>query len=141
MVGSKYGYYPQDALTAYRIDSILDFINDLFNSFYKAAFAPTEEEKKTQMEAFYEGYFTKWFGIIDKKVAENTCQSFIVGDSITIADIGLAAVAYSTFYNEANPSKEVQAAIVAKFPTAEKYFKGLGETLKEYLATRPACPW
>ena len=141
LVGSKYGYYPQDALTAYRIDSILDFINDLLNSFYKAAFAPTEEEKKTLMETFYEGAFTKWVSIIDKKVADNSSQSFIVGDSLTIADFGLASVAYGTFYNEANPNKEVQAAIVAKFPTAEKYFKGLGETLKEYLATRPACPW
>lgn len=142
LLGNKYGYYPQEPMRAWRIDSTLDCIGDLLNAYYKAAFAPvSEEEKKELFKAFYEGAFTKWVAVINKRVSENTNHKYIVGETLTIADFSLAAIAYSTFYNDANPSKDVQAEIVAKYPVAEAYFKGLGEILKEHLSTRTPSPW
>jgi glutathione S-transferase len=47
MLGKKYGYYPDDAFEAWRVDSTIDALGDLLNAYYKAAFAPTEELKKS----------------------------------------------------------------------------------------------
>lgn len=141
MLGIKYGYYSEDAYTAWRIDSTIDSIGDLLNAYYKAAFARDEEEKKALFKTFYETTFTKWLTVIDKRVKENTSQKYIVGDKITIADFTLAALAYSTFLNENNPSKDVQRPIVEQFPVLLAYFQSLGEDLKEYLSTRISSPW
>ena len=99
-LGAKYGYYPQDAFTAWRIDSTLDSVNDLVQAYYKAAFTQDEEAKKELFKTFYETTYTKWLEVISNRLKANSSQKYIVGDKITIADIQLAALAYSTFLNE-----------------------------------------
>ena len=59
-----------------------------------------------------------------------------MGDKLTLADIVLASMAYSTFFNEKAPGREYTLAILEKFPVLLVYLKGLGEDFKEYLATR-----
>lgn len=141
MLGAQHGYYPADAFEAWRVDSTLDSIGDIMNAFYKAAFNPDEEAKKTLLAAFYTETFPKWLGIINKRLESNTDQKHIVGDKLTIADIGLAALAYSSFMNEANPDRSAQLGEVEKFPILHAYFVGLGETFKEHLSTRVTSPW
>ena len=129
-------------MAAYKVDSTLDAINDLLNAYYKGAFAATEEEKKTLLGAFYETTLPKWLSVIEKRLTSNSSQQYIVGDKMSIADFALTAVAYSQFYNDANPAKEtILKPIIEKFPALDKYFKGHGESLKEYLASRPVSPW
>ena len=140
-LGKIYGYYPEDAYTAWRVDSTLDAIGDLLNAFYKGAFAPNEDLKKTLMAAFFETSLPNFLAAIQKRIETNTTQEFIIGDKLTIADFALAAVAYSSFLNENNPARADQMAIVEKFPVALKYFQGLGEHVKEHLQARKPSPW
>lgn len=105
-LGKKYGYYPEDAYDSWRVDSTIDSLGDLMNAFYKAAFAPDEETKKSLFEAFYTTTFPKWLEVIQKRLNENTSQEYIVGDKMSIADFALASLAYSSFLNEAGQNTE-----------------------------------
>lgn len=102
MLGLKYGYYPEDAYEAWRVDSFIDSVGDLINQYYKAAFNPNEEEKKELFAKYYETIFPTWLGIIEKRLQSNSSQKFLVGDKMTIADFQFAAIGFSNFYNEAN---------------------------------------
>ena len=94
MLGKKYGYYPEDAYEAWRVDSTIDALGDLMNAYYKAAFAPTEELKKSSFETLWSTTFPKWLEVIQKRVETNSSPDHIVGDKPTIADFALAAFAY-----------------------------------------------
>ena len=71
-------------------------------AFYKGAFNPDEEQKKKLMEEFFMKTFPTWLAILQKRLEENTSPDHMVGDKMTIADFALAALAYSTFFNENN---------------------------------------
>jgi len=83
----------------------------------------------------------KFLGAFEKRLDGNSSPDKIVGDKHTIADFALAALAYSSFLNPANPVREVQLEVASKFPKLLDYLNGLGETLKEHLTARTASPW
>ena len=46
MLGKKYGHYTTDPETAWKIDSTIDALGDLQNSYYKTMFEKDSETKK-----------------------------------------------------------------------------------------------
>jgi hypothetical protein len=52
----------------------------------------------------------------------------------------LAAFFYSSALNPTNPKNKEHLELVEKYPTLLAYAQGLGEDLKEHLATRPPAP-
>ena len=140
LLGKQHGYYPADAYEAWRVDSTLDAINDLTGAFYKVHFCPDEETKKTLLADFMANIFPKWLVVINKRIESNTDHKHIVGDKLTIADFALAALAYSSFLNEANPVQKLFLEQVEKFPIIHAYCVGLGENFKEHLSTRNPSP-
>jgi glutathione S-transferase len=78
---------------------------------------------------------------MQKRIEGNSSPDHIVGDKVTIADFALAALAYSTFLNESNASREIALPIAEKYPKLLDYFRGLGDKLKDYLEKRPKYPW
>lgn len=141
MLGKQHGYYPEDAYESWRVDSVIDTLGDLMNAYYKAAFAGDEEAKKASFVIFYETTFPKFLDAMQNRVKGNSSPDHIVGDKVTIADFALGALAYSTFLNDLNTSKDTQLAIVEKYPFLLDYFKGVGEQNKEYLETRTKYQW
>ena len=139
-LGKIYGYYPEDPFTAYRVDSTIDLVGDLLTQYYKAAFYASGELQKTLFSEFYGKTLPTFFEALQKRIDQNSSPDKVVGDKMTIADFALASVAYSSFMNESNPSKAEQFTVLEKFPKLLDYFTGLGETMKEYLETRPKCP-
>ncbi|CDW80180.1 UNKNOWN [Stylonychia lemnae] len=135
------GYYPTDAYQAYLVDSIVDAVGDIYFSYFTAAFNPNEDAKKAQLEAFLATTLPKFLAAFEKRLEGNSSPDKIVGDKHTIADFALAGLAYSSFLNEANPMKAQTLEVASKFPKLLDYFNGLGETLKEHLATRKPSPW
>ncbi|CDW77882.1 glutathione s-transferase [Stylonychia lemnae] len=140
-LGKELGYYPEDTYHGYLVDSTLDFINDLTNARFKANNHPEPETKKQLLADFYEKVLSNFFLAIQKRLEANSSPDKIVGDKVTIADIALAAIAYSFFLNENNLSKTEYQEVLNKFPKVLDYFNGLGELLKEYLAARAPSPW
>ena len=82
-------------------------------------------------------------GAFENRLKNNTTQNYIVGDKMTIADFAIAAVAYTTFLNEGNGSKDILRPVAEKFPDFMTYIRRLGdEELKEHLNNRPSPrPW
>ncbi len=105
-LGIRYGYYPvKDSELAWRIDSILDSLEDIFQGYYKAAFAPpTEEEKAEGLKNYLATAVPSWLKVLEKRIDANSPHKYIVGDKITTADIALGAWAYSIYLNDANPN-------------------------------------
>ena len=68
-------------------------------------------------------------------------KKYFVGDKMTIADCVLASWAYSTYLNDQCQTQREHKAVVEKYPELDAYFKGMGEELKEHLATRISSPW
>ncbi len=56
---------------------------------------------------------------------------------MTVADFKLASIAYDIILNEHSPFHKIAKNMEANYPLTNKYFYGLGEELKSYLATRP----
>jgi len=67
-LGKIYGYYPEDAYEAWRVDSTVDFIGDLLNAYYKAAFHPDEEKKVALFGEFMEKTFPHFLECIQKRL-------------------------------------------------------------------------
>jgi glutathione S-transferase len=135
------GTYPTDPYQAYLVDSVVDAVSDIYNGYFAAAFAPTEELKKQKMGEFLANTLPKFLAAFEKRLEGNSSPDKMVGDKHTIADFALAALAYSSFLNEANPAREAQLEVANKFPKLMDYFNGLGETLKDHLSTRGTSPW
>lgn len=103
MLGKKYGYYTTDPETAWKIDSTIDALGDLQNSYYRVMFEKDSETKKKLFEDFLSRIFPQWCQVMQKRLQENSTQKYIAGDKMSIADFALAGLAYSTFMNDANP--------------------------------------
>lgn len=142
-LGKIFGYYPEDAFEAWRVDSTLDFLGDFTNARYKANNHPDPETKEQVLKDFYEKTLADFFQKIQKRLEDNEAVSttYFVGDKMTIADFGNAAVAYNYFLNEHNADKEKFQAVLNNYPKVLAYYRGLGELLKDYLTTRRPSPW
>ena len=136
-LGRQHGLYSDDAFTAWRIDSVDNSVSDLADQFYKFFFDKDEESKKAGLEKFLKTTLPNWAQAIENRLKNNTSQNYIVGDSLTIADIVLAASASSTFENEASPYHTQLGEVIHQYPTLKAYFDFQRNLFKDYLASRP----
>ena len=136
-LGRTYGYYSEDPEVAYKIDSAVDGMDDLTNSYMKVRYAGEDKEAQAKAFADFMAYFDVWLGIYEKRLAANTTQKYFVGDKLTIVDFEMVALAYSFFMNDANEGGKMMKPVAEKHEVFFKYILGLGEEFKEYLAKRP----
>lgn len=139
-LGQMHGYYSTEPVTMWKIDSTIDALNDVFVSLARAVFNQNQEEQAKQFEEAFTNTLPKFFGILEKRLKDNSSQKRIVGDNLTIADFALAAFFYSSSFNDANPRQKEYLAVLEKFPTLKEYVEGLREDLKEHLEKRPSAP-
>lgn len=92
--GRKANVYPHDLVDALRVDEILDMVEDAFATLGPTFSLPAgEKEAARQKLAAPGGAFHKVFSAIVKRQAENGGHPYIVGGSLTIADLKIAALA------------------------------------------------
>ena len=99
-VGHVTGTYPTDAFTAWRVDSFIDAFRDLQTAMGTIRYTQDEAKKKELAQAFLTGTLPTALGRFEKRLAANTSQNFLVGDSLTIADIQLLSGLHSYILNE-----------------------------------------
>ena len=86
-VGKKAGYYSDDALVAANIDASVGNAGEIFERSVKIAFgSKTDEDKKANTEALAE-YLPKWADALEKRLAANSSQNYLVGNKVSIADV------------------------------------------------------
>merc|ERR1712137_95858 len=88
--GKLGGTYPSDPLLALQVDMELDAIQDMFNTI-RPTFAMDEEKKMAARKVLAEETLPKWFGIFNQHIKDNGSSGYLVGDSVTIADLQLYA--------------------------------------------------
>jgi glutathione S-transferase len=139
-LGKMYGYYPEDPLTAWKVDSLGDALDDVFTAFMTILFRTADEEaKKVLLETFTSTTLPAFLAVLEKRLKENTSQTHIVGDSLTTADFLLTAWSYSTMMNGKNPFYTQLNEVLKQHHTVHAYLQHMGEEFKQYLATRPSA--
>jgi glutathione S-transferase len=134
-LGRTYGYYPENADLAYKIDSTIDAVEDYFGAYFKFNFESNEEKKAIFKENWLK-MIPIWVTAIEKRIEANGGK-YIAGDKITIGDFALAAVGFNLLLNEANPHYAETLPFIKDHEILKKYKAGLKEELGAYLAARP----
>ena len=138
MLGKQYGFYTDDAVTGWEIDSAIDACQDIQNAYYKFSFESDAERKKAGQEAFLKTQFPAWTAVMDKRIASNTSPHYIVGNKITIADFVVGSWVYGAALNEAGPLHSEMKENINQHAHLKEYLTHLGENdLKEFLDHRP----
>ena len=87
MLGVRLGYYSEDPMTCWAIDSIVDFVEDLQPKYAGYIFPVTTGAQLSEdASEWFSGYWDKVIPIIEKRLAGHG-KTFIAGtDRPTIAD-------------------------------------------------------
>lgn len=138
-IGKLHGYYPEDWENCWKVDSLVDAVEDFYGKYFRAHFEKDEERKKT-LTADFLTWLPTWIAAIQKRIAGNEDPHYAAGNKRTIADFALATVAFNFINNEANPLYAEIAPLTKKedFPVLTTYLTKLHEELKDYLTTRPS---
>ena len=134
-LGRKYGYYPEDPETAWKIDSTIDAVEDYLNAYFKVNFEKDEEKKAIHKEAWLK-MLPVWVTAIEKRITSNGGK-YVAGEKITIADFALATIGFNMLLNEANPHYADSIGLVKDHEILRTYSHLLKESLGEHLAKRP----
>ncbi len=136
-LGRRFGYYPEDPETAWRVDSTIDAVEDYLNAYFRFHFEQNEEKKKQAHERFL-AFLPNWLEAIEKRIIKNESQNYIVGSKMTIADFALGALGFALLLNEANPHYKETEPFILKHEVLKAYAGHLKEELKEHLEKRPS---
>ena len=96
-LGKKHGYYPEDALQAFKCDEHIDRYNDVLSAVYKPHF---EKDKDAMIENIVKKVLPIYLKQIDEICAKG---EFICGPKITIADFAIGGL-YSNYLANENIS-------------------------------------
>lgn len=140
-LGQKYGYYSEDPITMYKIDSAIDGLADMFQFLVKAIWQSKGEEQEKLFSEAFSTVIPKFYAAFENRLKHNSSPMRMVGDKLTTADFAFAAFFYSSALNEHNPRHKQHLEILEKYPMLCAYAKDLGaHDLKEYLEKRAASP-
>eukprot|EP00347_Sterkiella_histriomuscorum_P012337 403368980 len=141
-LGSKYGYYPSNAEEAYKADSLVDGLADLIRNLGGAKNEKDADKQKELFGACFASHIPKFFGVVEKRLTENTSKHHLVGEHLSIADFALAGLLFSAFYNDASEYTALMRPLVDAFPLLKAYTENLRDhELKDFLQTRPVRPF
>ena len=141
MLGKLHGYYPEDPIQAWRVDSILDANRDIQEKYWDVQFASYKGLDKEATQKLLDKYISKilpgFLEVMQKRVAKNGDSKLMVGESITLADIDSAHVAFTYLLNETNEYYKEQSAVLEQFPQLKAYYQNLHDNVfKEYFENR-----
>lgn len=86
-IGRSHGMQPTDPWTAARHDAVMQSVEDLRQKVPGGRDTP-DEEKKTQREAFAQGWLSQWANTLSDQIA----GPFLEGDTLNVADIKLYVI-------------------------------------------------
>ena len=98
-----------------------------------------EEAKEKYLNVHMKRFLQAIQNKIDGKGHRGTQKKYLVGDSLTIADIESVNTAYTYILNEANIFYDISSKFVREnYPKVVKYFEYHHDNeLKDYFQTRP----
>ena len=100
LLGRKYGYYPEDSIQAYKVDSVLQAGADLQASYWAAHLATEEVKKQELLKTYIEVNLSRYLKVMQSRLLKNSNQKYLVNDTLTIADFDSAHIAKDYILNE-----------------------------------------
>ena len=147
MLGVRLGYYSEDPMTCWAIDSIVDFVEDLQPKYVGYLFpAITGGAVSEDASTWFADYWDKVIPVIEARIAGHG-KTFIAGtDRPTIADFkAFQTVISGTSINPACVVPEsVRAQLEQKFaasPNYQRWVDAMKGELASYLPNRPPRPF
>src|SRR5690606_27612796 len=67
-LGKKHGYYSEDPITMWKIDSTIDGLEDTFRVLAKAIWNQNKEEAETQFADAYANTLPKFYGVLETRL-------------------------------------------------------------------------
>ena len=141
-LGRVTGHYPSDPYQAWRVDSFVDALADTMSNLAKIN-QETDTDKKIELFTTFAGEtFPAALTRFEARLAANSNPNFLVGDSLTTADVTFLSVLNSVVLNEGFEHREPLAHALAQNPLLSAYAAHHNSTtLAEYLAARPVRPF
>jgi hypothetical protein len=147
MLGIRLGYYSEDPMTCWAIDSIVDFCEDLQPKFASWLLPVTQGGAVDPAGAkkWLSDYWGKLIPIVEGRLAGHG-KKFIAGtDRPTIADFKTFQILIGV--HDSNPASIMPASVKAKFnakvqasPAFSRWIDTMVAELSSYLAQRPPRP-
>ena len=100
---------------------IVDTYTDAFNSIAKTLFFTPDEKKGEEMEAWKNGILTKFLVMVENQLSRNAANKFVVGNSLTIADLVLACLIFNIMKNEQGPLHQLCKPVLLEYPNFGAY--------------------
>ena len=97
-----------------------------------------EEEKKDFVTRFAENTAKPALDHWEEQLKNNSSQEHIIGDKVTLADIGLLNVYASLLTRE--DVKPLFADLIDDHPALKNFWEVRHEEMKDYFENRPKCP-
>ena len=132
-LGMKYGYYSEDPIEMWQIDSTIDAVYDFFPRAAMVHFSPTEEARAECLKNLTSEHMPKFFEIIERRLEGKT---YVAGQKLSIADFALGALLSQTVHNKANPHSKAYTKIANKFPRLTAYYKQFAADNAKHLKAR-----
>ena len=149
MLGIRLGYYTDDPMCAWNIDSIVDFVEDNRGA-HDTFFAPVlggGAPDESGSDAFVNGCFGKICPVIERRLAAHG-KTFIAGtDRPTIADFKTFQLHMSTLdpqgsANIVSPAVHAKVnAVIDRHPAYKRWMMAMKNKLTDYIASRPPRPF
>ncbi|CDW83996.1 glutathione s-transferase [Stylonychia lemnae] len=136
LLGKLYGYYPEDPIDAWKVDSMIDLNYDLHDDYWKFCFQSEPEKIKKCQDDYFQKHLPKYCQHVQRRLLK-AGNIYISGDQITIADFLLSGWAYMFVYNESCIHSKEHLEVIKNYPDLEAYFDRMAQQLKEHLDKRP----
>lgn len=135
--GKLAGLYPTDALAAFKVDAIIDTVGDAVNALLPSFFEKDAEKKMALRQAWTNTTLAGLYTYLG--AAATPGKPFLVGDSLTIADIQVLVVVKHWF--STGILDGVDPKLIDNYKPLCAYFDALlaVDTIKEYLVTSKAA--
>jgi len=89
-IGRLTGLYPvDDPLSALKVDEALDVAEDLYHVIGPSMGEPDPDRRMAMRKVIAEETLPRWGGYLEKLLVANERTGFVVGDTVTVADLKL----------------------------------------------------
>ena len=100
-LGIRYGYYPNDPMERWQVDSTIEAIADIFENVARCYFSQSEDLKQAALETLTRCKLPKFMSAMNTRLAASAQdgKNFLVGHELTIADFALGSFFLQTVVN------------------------------------------
>lgn len=127
------GLYPFERFEIYKLESLLDFLDDLYERI-----PAVKASEDSSLNKFMESEMPQKISLIEQRLLSNIIPDFFIGDRTTLADVAVVAFLYNLFLIPAR-KHHFQHLLECYTPTLKSFmdsFLDRSPNTRDYLSNR-----